>query len=97
MTPAPARYRAAAPATLIIRPLDSLTALYHRASGQTHLLAPPAPEIVAILGEGAMDGDTLLAALAQRYELADPDPLALVARLDELIAAGLVERLPEAE
>lgn len=92
MSTAP-RYRAAAPACLIVRPLDSLTALYHRASGQTHLLAPPAPEIVELLGEEALDADALLARLAARYDLADPDADALAARLEELVAAGLVEAL----
>lgn len=92
MSAAP-RYRAAAPACLIVRPLDSLTALYHRASGQTHLLAPPAPEIVELLGEEVLDADALLARLAARYDLADPDSEALAARLEELVAAGLVEAL----
>ena len=34
----------------------------------------------------------LLAALARDYDLADPDPAALAARVEELVAAGLVER-----
>lgn len=92
MTPAP-RYRAAAPATLIVHPLDSLTAVYHRASGQTHLLAPPAPELLALLADEAMDAAAILARLTLDYALADPDPVALSARLDELVEAGLVERL----
>lgn len=92
MTPAP-RYRAAAPATLIVHPLDSLTAVYHRASGQTHLLAPPAPELLALLADEAMDADALLARLNEAFAVEDPEPAALSARLDELVEAGLVERL----
>ena len=85
-------YRAASPATLRIVPLDSLTLIYHRASGITHVVDSPVPEILAALAE-PMDGATLLDALAERYDLVDADPMALAVRLDELAAAGLVERL----
>ncbi|MEH3047830.1 HPr-rel-A system PqqD family peptide chaperone [Sphingomonas adhaesiva] len=88
MTPA-TRFRAP-PETLVLRPLDDLTAVYHRVSGTTHVLASPAPEILAALRE-AMSADALLMVLAVRYDLADADPVALAARLDELVAAGLVE------
>ena len=37
-------YRAAPPDSLIVVPVDLLTAIYHRASGQTHLMASPAPD-----------------------------------------------------
>ena len=87
------RYRAADPATLRIVPLDALTLIYHRASGMTHVVDAPAPEILEALGEGPADVGTLLARLSDRFELADADPMALAVRLDELVAAGLVERL----
>ncbi|MBO9622504.1 MAG: HPr-rel-A system PqqD family peptide chaperone [Sphingomonas sp.] len=86
-------YRAAPPATLRIVPLDALTLVYHRASGITHVVDAPVPEILEALGQGPLSVEALLAALAERFELADPDPLALAVRLDELAAAGLVERL----
>jgi PqqD family protein of HPr-rel-A system len=86
------RYQAADPATLRIVPLDILTAIYHRRSGQTHLVEAPVPELLEALEAGPATVDTLLERLAERYELADPDPVALTARLDELAAAGLVER-----
>ena len=85
-------YRAADPATLRIVPLDALTLIYHRASGITHIVDAPVPEILDILGEGPRDVAELLAVLSERFELADPDPAALAVRLDELVAAGLVER-----
>lgn len=88
MTPA-TRFRAA-PDALVLRPLDELTAVYHRASGTTHVLASPAPEILAALAE-PMSADALMLVLAIRYDLADADPAALAARLDEMVAAGLVE------
>lgn len=83
------RYRAP-PDTLVLRPLDDLTAVYHRASGTTHVLASPAPEILAALRED-MSAEALMLVLAVRYDLAEADPAALAARLDELVAAGLVE------
>lgn len=84
-------YRAAPPATLRIVPLDSLTLVYHRASGITHVVDAPVPEILEALAE-PMDMPALLAALDARYDLVDADPAALTARLDELAAVGLVER-----
>lgn len=86
-------YRAASPATLRIVPLDALTLIYHRASGITHVVDAPVPEILEALGDGALTLDALLARLAGEYELIDADPMALAVRLDELAAAGLVERL----
>lgn len=86
------RYRSASPDTLNIVRLDVLTAIYHRASGETHLVAPPAPEILALLGGGEMDASMLLDRLRAAYDLVDDDAAALHARIDELIAIGLVER-----
>lgn len=86
-------YRAAAAATLRIVPLDALTLIYHRASGITHIVDAPVPEILEALGDGALTVDALLVRLGERFELADADPMALAIRLDELVAAGLVERL----
>jgi PqqD family protein of HPr-rel-A system len=80
-------YRAAPAEALLVRRLDAFTAVFHRPSGQTHLLVEPAPEILDALAEGAtLDG--LRAALAARYDLDDADGLA--ERLSELVDAGLV-------
>jgi PqqD family protein of HPr-rel-A system len=70
--------------------LDELSAVYHRASGITHVVASPAPEILDALSGPAMSADALLMVLTIRYDLADADPAALAARLDELLMAGLV-------
>ncbi len=83
------RYCAPGSDALIATDLDHFTALFHRASGITHLLASPAPEILAALAT-PVTLDELMATLARDYELADPDRDALAARLDELIASGLV-------
>ncbi|MES2441374.1 MAG: HPr-rel-A system PqqD family peptide chaperone [Pseudomonadota bacterium] len=86
-------YCAADPTTLRIVPLDALTLIYHRASGITHIVDAPVPEILETLGSEALSVDALLARLGERFDLSDADPMALAVRLDELVAAGLVERL----
>lgn len=84
------RYPASPSTALQIVPLDEFVAAFHRPSGTTHLLVAPAPQILAALGE-----PLTLAALAERlaetYELSG-DVDELTARMDELVAAGLVER-----
>jgi PqqD family protein of HPr-rel-A system len=87
------RFRAAPAATLRIVPLDALTLIFHRASGITHVAEPPVPEILQALAGGPLDGAALLTALAAEYALAEEGAAALDARLEELVAAGLVERL----
>ncbi|MDQ2877474.1 MAG: HPr-rel-A system PqqD family peptide chaperone [Pseudomonadota bacterium] len=83
-------YRSAAPGSLRIAPLDAFTAIYHRTSGITHLVTAPAPEIMAALGEDGLTRDVLFAVLRATFDIADADEAALAARLDELVAAGLV-------
>ncbi|KQO07100.1 HPr-rel-A system PqqD family peptide chaperone [Sphingomonas sp. Leaf242] len=84
-------YRAPPTDGVLIAPLDEFTAVYHRASGITHLLTEPAPQIIAILGESGLTLGALLDKLAEDYELSDGTREALAARLDELVEAGLVE------
>ncbi|WP_322965542.1 HPr-rel-A system PqqD family peptide chaperone [Sphingomonas fuzhouensis] len=90
------RYRAAAAALLIVEPLDIFTVVFHRPSGTTHLLNEPAPQILEALTGEPLDVDTLLARLARHYDLdGTPGDGAgmLRTRLDELVAAGLVDRV----
>lgn len=86
-------YKAAAPDTLRIVPLDALTLIYHRASGITHIVDAPVPEILETLAGELLTAPDLLARLGERFDLVDADPAALAGRLDELAAVGLVERL----
>ncbi|MFA5968306.1 MAG: HPr-rel-A system PqqD family peptide chaperone [Sphingomonas sp.] len=93
-----ALYRAPPAAALRVEAVDAVTLIYHRASGITHVVGAPVPEILAALsveelsGEG-MSAAELLARLGRDYDLVDADADALSARLDELVAAGLVEML----
>ncbi len=70
--------------------LDGLTALFHAPSGMTHIVAPPAPQILDALREGPADAAELLRRLGARFDFEGAD--AIHARLDELEAAGLVRR-----
>lgn len=72
--------------------LEGLTLLYHAASGMTHIVAPPAPQILDLLSEGPASAADLLARLGERYEIAGADAAAVEARLAELESAGLVRR-----
>ena len=72
--------------------LDGLSALYHRPSGATHIVASPAPEILEALQEGPADAVELLARLRARYELEESADEAIGIRLIELEQAGLVRR-----
>jgi PqqD family protein of HPr-rel-A system len=75
------------------RDLEGLTLFFHRPSGTTHILAPPAPQILEALAGRAGDADELLARIGERFELeAENAAEAIAARLAELEAAGLVWR-----
>lgn len=82
------RYQADPASLLRVVKLDILTAIYHRRSGQTHLVGEPVPEILEALGQGA----AALPELLKRLYLADnPDNReALSDRLAEMLATGLV-------
>jgi PqqD family protein of HPr-rel-A system len=72
--------------------MEGLTLLFHPGSGMTHILAPPSPEILALLEEEPAAASGLLARLSERYALDGAEDSAIQARLDELEAAGLVRR-----
>jgi PqqD family protein of HPr-rel-A system len=76
--------------------LDGLTALYHRPSGTTHILAAPAPQILAAIADDPATADEILARMAAGFDV-DGDRDALLSRLAELEAAGLVRRSSPAQ
>lgn len=73
---------------------DGVTLVFHRPSGLTHVLAPPAPQLLEALAEGDSGIAELLERLRRTHDLGDEDTLevALEARLAELETAGLVWR-----
>jgi PqqD family protein of HPr-rel-A system len=73
--------------------LDGLVAIFHAPSGQTHLLAPPAPQILDVLAERPGTPEDVLARIAESFDVEAADgPAAIAARLAELEAVGLVTR-----
>lgn len=85
-------YAADPPSARLIEPLDALVAVLHRRSGATHLLAPPAPELLDALAEGPADAATILGRLSARFDMPDATVDAIAARMEELVAAGLAWR-----
>ena len=87
------RYIADADVLGVTEALEGLTLLFDARSGQTHILAPPAPQILEALAGRAGDAEDVLARIGERFDLQAQDPAAAVrARLAELEAAGLVRR-----
>lgn len=72
--------------------LDELSAIYHRASGATHVVIEPVPQILATLEAGALDADALYAKLSIVHDLGSEAEARLVLddRLNELVTLGLV-------
>lgn len=87
-------YRADPPEARRVVELDGVTLIFHRPSGMTHIVAPPAPQILDALGEGPANAAALLERLKRDFDFDKTDDLAaaLEARLGELESAGLVWR-----
>jgi len=73
--------------------LEGLTLVFHPRSGMTHILAPPAPQILEVLAEARADAEGLLARLLERFAFeGEAGAEAVAARLAELEVSGLVRR-----
>jgi PqqD family protein of HPr-rel-A system len=73
--------------------LEGLTLVYQRRSGQTHIVAPPAPQILEALAAGPADPDEVARRMGESFDVEAEDPAAVIsARLAELESAGLVWR-----
>ncbi|WP_253343688.1 HPr-rel-A system PqqD family peptide chaperone [Sphingobium sp. OAS761] len=73
--------------------LEDLTLLYHHASGQTHMVISPVPELLACMADGvAMTAGDLHDCLARDYDLGPRDAAEaeIAAHLDALASLGLV-------
>jgi PqqD family protein of HPr-rel-A system len=89
------RYRAESVADRIICPLDSMTLIFQKRSGITHIVADPVPQILQVMGDGACDAAKVAERLALEFDLDDgAQAKAIIAdRLEELAAVGFVERI----
>ena len=86
------RYTGAQLDAVRLEALGLITLCYHHASGQTHLLMEPSPEIMAHLWGRTLSLDEITAALAAEFDGTAEADFAdtLSARLQELCAIGLV-------
>jgi PqqD family protein of HPr-rel-A system len=91
----PTRYAACPGDALLVRPLDAVTLLYHRPSGQTHLVVSPVPEILAALRAGEAHVGEVVARLSADFDLgpAEAAQAAVAVHLEELVAIGLARRV----
>jgi len=87
------KFRAEPADQILVTPLDSLTLVYQRRSGITHIVAEPAPEILAVMGTDALTVDEVAQRLAMQFDFDGTQAAdVLAARLNELADIGLVER-----
>tara|TARA_R110000824_G_scaffold88223_1_gene216989 strand:- start:77 stop:361 length:285 start_codon:yes stop_codon:yes gene_type:complete len=91
------KYRAASKDDLIWHELDSMTLLFHRSSGITHMLADPAPAILEVMSDAAISAPEIAARLKAEFDLesaGDTEDI-IHARLAELADLGLVASVPD--
>ncbi|MEH6757780.1 MAG: HPr-rel-A system PqqD family peptide chaperone [Parasphingorhabdus sp.] len=88
-------YRATAPDGLIQHPLDSMTLIFQKSSGITHMVTDPVPAILEVMAKDAVTVDDIAGRLSASYDLAGGDDVKdiVAARLMELSSLGLVERV----
>ncbi|MES2782359.1 MAG: HPr-rel-A system PqqD family peptide chaperone [Pseudomonadota bacterium] len=82
-------------AALMIEPLDLMTAIYHRRSGITHIVAEPIPQILAVIGATPETADVIAERLAAVFDLGkdvDAATEIISARLEEMASLGLLGR-----
>ncbi len=89
------KYRAAPKDDLIWHELDSMTLLFHRPSGITHMLADPAPAILEVMADAALSASEIVARLEAGFDFESGGDTGNIvdARLAELADLGLVARV----
>ncbi|APG63818.1 hypothetical protein LPB140_11200 [Sphingorhabdus lutea] len=77
-----------------IAPMGEMSAIYHFASGQSHLVASPVPEILDILDGSPCDEKAIFDQLSAIFDVDNDDDLRILItqQMDELYALGLIER-----
>lgn len=91
-------YRAEPADQRLVEPLDMMTLIYQRRSGITHMVGEPLPQMLAAMGDDAVDAAILAKRLAKTFDLGGAaDAVAVLSeRLEELAELGLVERITDA-
>jgi len=88
----PARYGVDGSGTIVTRPLDGLTLIYHRPSGITHIADSPLPEILQALERAPGTAAEVLTRLSEGHEIGDDEDAleGLETHLATLVSLGLV-------
>ena len=91
-------YRAEPADQRLVEPLDMMTLIYQRRSGITHMVGEPVPQMLAAMGDDAVDAAMLAERLRKKFDLGEAaDAVAVLSeRLEELAELGLVERITDA-
>lgn len=91
-------YRAEPADQRLVEPLDIMTLIYQRRSGITHMVGEPVPQMLAAMGDDAVDAAMLAERLRKKFDLGETaDAVAVLSeRLEELAELGLVERITDA-
>lgn len=79
--------------TLLSCALEDLTLLYHRRSGQTHMVISPVPELLDLMADGTpVTAHIMHDRLTQDFDLGPTDEAIaeIATHLDALAALGLV-------
>lgn len=89
-----ALYRAETADDRIVSALDSMSVIYQRRSGITHIVSDPVPQILAAMGDVPMNAAQIAEKMALHFDLGDEQEAQsiIAARLAELAELGLVER-----
>jgi PqqD family protein of HPr-rel-A system len=85
-------YRADYPQHCRTHAIDGMTLVFHRPSATTHFLSSPAPEMLVLLSGTSISAIELCRKLCDQFDAPYDDEALFVveARLDELVASGLV-------
>lgn len=88
------KYRLAPSDVLIHHDLDSMSLIFDRRSGITHMVADPVTAIIEVMGETAASVESIAEMLSSRFDVEKEVDVAeiVLARLEELRDLGLVQR-----
>jgi PqqD family protein of HPr-rel-A system len=88
------KYRLASSDALIHHDLDSMSLIFDRRSGITHMIADPVTAIIEVMGDAAASVAAIAEMLSSRFDVEQEVDVAeiVLARLEELRDLGLVQR-----
>jgi len=91
------QFKAANPEEIVLHMLDMMSLVFHRPSGLTHIVADPIPAILEVMQQEVSTPAQIAEALENNFDLEEGVDVenVVLARLDEMNALGLVERISE--